>query len=191
MSYLKYSPTTILIVLSLFATVTYSSCQGKCGDVICQNGGVCEKGECDCPYGYEGSLCETMTDLCMNGGKLKNNVCECEIGFEGKYCEAYTRNKFLREWTSGFGGYYTHISPGASVPSVVISNMAHTFFVHSVEAYVEGNTITIPNQIPDNNNRSIEGTGTFDATTNKIHWSFTLYAAPDTVMERVETWVPA
>ena len=30
----------------------------KCEDVVCQNGGTCEDGNCKCPAGYEGDRCQ-------------------------------------------------------------------------------------------------------------------------------------
>ena len=29
-----------------------------CADVVCQNGGTCASGVCECPVGYNGDLCE-------------------------------------------------------------------------------------------------------------------------------------
>lgn len=52
-----------LFILSFAFTlcVVVTSCSKKdpCEDIICQNGGTCENGDCKCPVGYEGNLCQT------------------------------------------------------------------------------------------------------------------------------------
>jgi len=46
--------TFLLAIIGLFLSCSKES---KCPD--CQNGGICEFGECDCPVGYGGELCQT------------------------------------------------------------------------------------------------------------------------------------
>ena len=67
-----------------------------CEDVTCHNGGVCSNGDCTCVTGYEGQLCETVTNNCasnpcQNGGACVNAVarydCTCTTGYEGTHCE--------------------------------------------------------------------------------------------------------
>ena len=51
-----------LLSIGTFAAVLVSSCNpDKCADIICVNGGSCADGNCSCPSGYEGTLCETET----------------------------------------------------------------------------------------------------------------------------------
>jgi EGF domain-containing protein len=49
----------ILLVMQLLLVV---SCKDEpCDAVVCQNNGICVDGECDCPPGFEGDLCESFT----------------------------------------------------------------------------------------------------------------------------------
>ena len=52
-----------------------------CEAVVCQNGGTCNEGICDCPDGYSGENCE-IQDLCFGvsctyDGKCKEGKCVC------------------------------------------------------------------------------------------------------------------
>jgi hypothetical protein len=49
-----------LLSLGILFLFFLSSCD-KCSDTDCQNGGVCEKGECTCPFEWEGESCEVKT----------------------------------------------------------------------------------------------------------------------------------
>lgn len=44
-----------------FGIASLNSCTDACKDVVCQNGGTCVDGSCDCAAGYEGTNCETET----------------------------------------------------------------------------------------------------------------------------------
>lgn len=51
-----------LLAVGAFTMVTYTACtKDECKDVVCQNGGTCVTGTCNCPTGYEGTNCETIT----------------------------------------------------------------------------------------------------------------------------------
>lgn len=60
---------TAFVTLMLFTSIGYVSCKKEsssntpdaCSSVTCQNGGVCFKGTCTCPGGYEGTNCETRS----------------------------------------------------------------------------------------------------------------------------------
>ena len=50
------------LTIGLFSTVVFTSCDpDPCKDIICANGGTCTDGNCTCPSGYEGTLCETLS----------------------------------------------------------------------------------------------------------------------------------
>ena len=48
----------LLTIFALFLILGFSSCD-PCKDVTCQNGGVCDEGDCICTDEYEGDNCET------------------------------------------------------------------------------------------------------------------------------------
>ncbi len=49
-----------IALLPAFILLLFLSCEKSdpCDGVQCQNGGVCVSGNCDCPPGYEGKLCQ-------------------------------------------------------------------------------------------------------------------------------------
>ncbi|MBK9678062.1 MAG: calcium-binding EGF-like domain-containing protein [Saprospiraceae bacterium] len=48
----------LYVTLAFALTLLMTSCSKKdpCEDIICQNGGTCENGDCKCPAGYEGNF---------------------------------------------------------------------------------------------------------------------------------------
>jgi hypothetical protein len=157
-----------LLTLGAFSAVTYTSCnKDECKDVVCQNGGSCVDGTCQCATGYEGTNCET------------------EI-----------RTKFVKTWTAKdteVGGpalpvYTSPISKGAAVTDVLISDFSDEYFINDVKATISGNTITIPSQTPDNDNYKVSGTGTYNATDKKITWTYTITDPLGAIISYTGTW---
>ncbi len=65
-----------------------------CATVTCQNGGICESGDCYCPDGYTGEYCEMIivqdpcaTLQCYNGGSCVNGGCLCPEMYYGSNCQ--------------------------------------------------------------------------------------------------------
>jgi hypothetical protein len=50
-----------LFVFPVLFLTGFSACieTDPCMEVICENGGYCDEGDCDCPEGYTGVYCET------------------------------------------------------------------------------------------------------------------------------------
>lgn len=113
------------IAAGLALAVTYSSCQpDKCKAIACAYDGTCEEGMCKCKPGYEGSNCETIT-----------------------------RKKFIGLWSvreegsvSPLRQYPISITGDSTVTNILIKNLYNYFNGSSVRAYVQGDTIIIPNQ---------------------------------------------
>lgn len=48
-----------VLVFSIFLIFLSCSKSDPCEGVVCKNGGTCSDGKCNCPSGWEGTLCET------------------------------------------------------------------------------------------------------------------------------------
>ncbi|MBS1590128.1 MAG: calcium-binding EGF-like domain-containing protein [Bacteroidetes bacterium] len=113
-----------LSALTAFSTVLVSSCkEDKCKSIVCAYGGVCSSGQCICPSGYEGTQCETIT--------RKRYLGVWNVTEDGTYSSA--------------AQYAISLEAGANIAEVRIKNFRNSF-VSDVQAFVKGDTITIPNQ---------------------------------------------
>ncbi|HLP50228.1 MAG TPA: calcium-binding EGF-like domain-containing protein [Chitinophagales bacterium] len=65
----------IFIALSLLVFIAGCTETDLCKGVVCQNNGVCESGDCVCPDGYEGTLCETAWRTKFIGSYAFADVC--------------------------------------------------------------------------------------------------------------------
>lgn len=143
-----------LLTMGALSAVTYTACnKDKCKDVVCQNSGVCNDGNCSCTTGYEGANCETEV-----------------------------RAKVLKTWTasdkkvsdgSSLPTYSSIIVKGTGVSDILISNFSD-LFTNDVKASISGNTITVLSQAPDNDGYTVEGTATYNAADKTISWSYTI-----------------
>jgi len=67
--------------------------EDPCDGIVCNNDGICEGGNCDCPEGFSGDqcdiedLCVTQNIACANGGSCIDGLCDCPSGFVGDNCE--------------------------------------------------------------------------------------------------------
>lgn len=65
-----------LLTIGALGAVTYTACnKDKCKDVVCQNGGVCNDGNCSCATGYEGTNCETKSNAKFVGVWAVSETC--------------------------------------------------------------------------------------------------------------------
>lgn len=114
-----------LSTLSVGYVAFMSSCtQDKCKSIACAYGGSCDEGRCKCLPGYEGTNCETIT-----------------------------RNKFMGGWQVHEKGlvspdrqYPIAIEADKEVTTVWLKGIYNYFTGKSVKAYIQGDSIIIPNQ---------------------------------------------
>ncbi len=114
-----------IATLSALFSLTYVSCnRDKCKTVICAYDGVCNQGSCICKSGYEGPNCETLA-----------------------------RQKFTGNWTvfekgstTNAAQYPVTIAPSGTAPTDVVINNFYNYFETPIKAYVQGDSIFIPNQ---------------------------------------------
>jgi len=153
MNRIKNIAFSALLAVGSFSAVFYTSCnKDECKDVVCQNLGTCVSG-----------------------------ICNCAIGYEGTSCETESRTKFIKTWNANdqIGAtnlvYTVSVGNGTNVTNVIISNaFSDDFFSNTINATVDGNTITIPDQQPDGStsNFRVSGTGTYSA--GRINWTYTI-----------------
>jgi len=113
----------VLLILSAFISIVYMSCNSdKCKTIVCAYGGVCNQGSCICPLGYEGTNCETISNY-----KFLGNWTVFEKGSSSKAAE------------------YPASIVDSTLTVVKIINF-NDYFTVPVIAYVNNDTLTIPNQ---------------------------------------------
>lgn len=137
-----------MLTLGAFGAVTYTACnKDECKDVVCQNGGNCSGGSCNCLVGYEGSRCETVS-----------------------------ATKFIGTWNveePSCGGDYTNIvSPGTGETSIIFSNLGNFTTPAAVVASADKNTLLISN-FTDATGRKFSGSGTFSGTSFSVTYTVT------------------
>ena len=65
-----------LLAVGAFTMVTYTACtKDECEDVVCNNGGACVSGTCNCATGYEGTNCDTKARDKFVGTFNGNETC--------------------------------------------------------------------------------------------------------------------
>lgn len=147
-----------LLTLGAFSAVTYTACnKDACKDVVCNNGGTCVDGSC-----------------------------QCAAGFEGVTCDVQSRSRFLTSgtvatWVVGLGqdgcynpGYNMTIGPGANADEITITNFAGygaTAIVTGVKvngmAFSKTGTVTAGAVTLSNIS------GTINSASNEITFSYT------------------
>jgi hypothetical protein len=163
------------LTLGAFSAVFYTSCdKDKCKDVVCQNSGVCNEGVCTCTTGWEGTLCDTEV--------------------RKKFVKTWTASDKLVSTGASLPTYSATITNGTTVTDIKIGHFSgnnssgSSYFVNDVKATVNGNTITVPSQEPDNDDYTVSGTGTYDPVTKKITWSYTLGSPSGASTSYSGTW---
>jgi hypothetical protein len=159
--------------------------------IVCSNGGTCNGGECDCLKGYSGPSCDSL-DLCeLNDidcvfGLCSDGLCNCQEGYEGTLCETETRAKFIGEYQISeycdpldtLQGHTMKIQRNLLDPTrIELVNVfnANQFPIVGFYSKIDGRAQTnsfnfsIPNQAPDDNTRTMSGSGSIDLSdTNNI-----------------------
>jgi len=184
---------SIFLLAGVFSFTSCNQCIGPFGKekVVCDNGGTCNDGECDCLKGFSGETCSEV-DLCeLNDvvcvyGNCEEGVCICETGYEGDECQIETRAMIIGKYaiTEGcenldtLGVYDIEIERNLnSADRINITNLFNYTqwglpgFFSKWEARVNPGTngFTIYNQSPDDNAKTVSGSGNVDfSDTNQI-----------------------
>lgn len=184
----------LLAVMTIASVMMFNACsEDPCEGVTCNSHGTPTEAlgtcSCNCDTGWSGSNCDvedsciTQNVTCLNGGTCDNGSCDCVAGYEGDSCQTLSRVKFLGTYDvsdscSSSGSATYQITVAASGVSsehakVLISNFWDTF-TNNVQATVNGNTITIPTQEPDNDGFTVTGTGTINGTAITVTVNFSV-----------------
>jgi hypothetical protein len=137
------------LTVGIFSTALFTSCnQDKCKDTVCNNGGTCNEtdGSCNCPVGYEGSNCETLSRTKFLGVFSGNETC-----------------------TLGTDTYAITCSANADDLKFNIQNLYNQSLTAIASA--NGNAFTIPNQTVG---ASITASGSGTITGNNITVTYTI-----------------
>jgi hypothetical protein len=144
------------ISLPILFLITFSfalqQCSDPCKETVCYNNGTCIDGACDCPAGYSGEDCSNLTRDIYLG---TYNVSE-----ECPNINTYTVNLYADSLISN---------------GIKIANFSN-LFSNPVNATVNGLIVSIPSQSPDNDGRSVSGSGSFYPP-DKIIMQFTVFGA--------------
>lgn len=118
--------------------IAFAGCKDPCQKVRCVHG-ECVDGVCACAPGYIGDSCTVEWKSLYFGTYNVYDVCSM----------------------TGINTYTVNIKQDSTdLFHVLIANFANAFG-GDVRARVTGNVITIPLQSPDNDHRSVSGSGTF------------------------------
>lgn len=90
---------------------------------------------------------------CAYGGTCAEGACKCQPGYEGNQCETITRKKYVGFWAVKEQGsvtparqYPLSIENDTAVTGVLIKNLYNYFSTEKIHAYVQGDSLIIPNQ---------------------------------------------
>lgn len=180
MKNLSFYFTSFLLMIAL--GISLNSCTDPCKDTECLNGGTCNDGNCDCPEGYTGSICETQTDpcagvTCQNGGVCVNGDCDCPPGYTGDDCSGESNDvtPFLGTYdadqtcTTSNTTYIIVITEGTDTAEVVMSNFAGLSIL--ISGFITGNDMSIPSQT--DSGLTITGSGSLSGSILTITYTIT------------------
>jgi len=156
---------SLLAIASLaFGMFLMNACDDPCKDVVCQNGGVCDEGDCICATGYEGTDCAT----------------EMRTKFLGTY-------SFIDGCYPGTPNSSTFSTSADGITKITITNILGNTLGGTAKAEIDGVKITIPSQqILDNDSDpwTIAGasTGTLANNTFTISVTYTFGTNTETCL---------
>ncbi|GAB4407237.1 MAG: hypothetical protein OHK0039_09580 [Bacteroidia bacterium] len=142
----------LLLALSL---IWITACKDPCKEVVCENGGTCVEGVCDCPEGYVGANCERF-DLAQLPGTYR-------VAYEGCFTTNDNHRVLLEAGSTGsqfvLVGLGDYACPGGEV---------------RLTGTVEGAALAIPSQTIDCGaiSYTFEGSGSV-AATGQVSITFT------------------
>jgi len=121
----------------------------------------------------------------------------CQVGYEGSDCKTLSSAKFVKVWSAtdkdatgdALPVYTSAIvnSSASDVTKVTISNFSNGLFDNSVVGSVNGNTLTVDVQQPDNDGYKVSGQATYGSD-SKLTWTYTLTDPSGKTISYTGTW---
>lgn len=138
------------LTIGAFSTMLYTSCNpDACKDVVCNNGGTCLNGTCQCPSGYEGTSCQTVSADAIKGTYTATETCQPPLGSSSSWTSVVTisANDPTRVVISNFGESNTNVTGHVNKNAITLD--ATTIGTHEVTGTgtINGNVITISYQM--------------------------------------------
>lgn len=124
--------------------------RNSCNNVVCNDSpnSVCLDGQCACQQGYEGDFCDILSyEKYIGNYQVSEN---CQNTLSGSTNQTYTM--FISQ------------SGGTQIDKILMQSFAGNL---TVEAFINGNFITIPDQSIFGNTR-VSGTGQFIPAANRM-----------------------
>ncbi|HEY9178072.1 MAG TPA: calcium-binding EGF-like domain-containing protein [Flavipsychrobacter sp.] len=154
-----------LLTFGAFSMVTYTACnKDECKDVVCQNGGTCVTGTCNCPTGYEGTSCETLSRAKFIGTWTGSD--KCNINTYNVTMTINTSTNEIQALVNNPGGFGNSIT----ITGVITNNNELSFTNQSAggtgriingKMTVNGNSLTFTYTVTDALGGSDSCTGTY------------------------------
>ncbi|WNJ21115.1 hypothetical protein [Pontibacter sp. G13] len=189
------------VCLALFACLSLASgCEDPCDGKICENGGTCIDGECECPEGFIGPNCNINLDPCANkncdptgtencvSGANGNAYCQCKDGYEGDFCELTWTRKFIRIWEAtedcmaAETFFDVQVEDGPEFKKFTIANFHNEANTNTTAKIVcrmiSSNSFDIPEQIMPFG--TVTGIGSFQAS-GTVGLNYTIIRGKDTL----------
>lgn len=153
-----------LLAVGAFTMVTYTACNtDECKDVVCNNGGTCVSGTCNCPTGYEGTDCSTLSRAKFIGTWTGSDKCGNDVyNVTMSIAESSNEVQALITNPGGFGNNITITGVVSSTDELTFTNQSAGGNGRLINGtmMVDGNALTFTYTVTDaiGGDASCEGT---------------------------------
>lgn len=134
------------LTIGAFTMVTFTSCDpDACKDVVCNNGGTCVNGNCDCLTGYEGSNCSTVSAASLPGTYTGTESCQPPLSSSSSWSSTLTQssNDETKVVISNFGDSGTNVTGQVNKNAITLDATAIGSYTVTGTGTINGNVITI------------------------------------------------